>query len=239
MSTETYDKLKAAKELIHSRYYGVLSTISTEKSLEGFPFGSLTPYSLDHRDEVVILISNLAEHTRNINSDPRVSLTVVEATEGEIQAQGRLTYLGLARQLKSDELDDVADRHMALFPESRRYMQTHDFNFYKIEFSCARFIGGFGKIFWIEKDEYLTPPILTTKQEKFIISHMNQDHQDALRRYITRSYSIDVKNTESPTLVRVLEDSFDVRLNGKIFHLKFPRPIQSFDDTRQLFKEMA
>ena len=42
-----YDKIRIARKLYYSSSFGVLSTISRESGLEGFPFGSLTPYCID------------------------------------------------------------------------------------------------------------------------------------------------------------------------------------------------
>jgi putative heme iron utilization protein len=47
----------------------------------GYPFGSLVPYVLDHDGRPIILVSRLAEHTKNIEADARVSLLAHDAVE--------------------------------------------------------------------------------------------------------------------------------------------------------------
>ena len=149
------EKVVQARKLLDSQTYGVLSTISVEKA--GFPFGSLTPYCLDKNGEVIILISDIAEHTHNIKQDPKVSLTIVEdANTPNIQTRGRITYLGYAQPIAEYEFDEILELYCRIFPDSRRYFETHGFHFYRIQLHVIRYIGGFGKIYWIEKDEILT-----------------------------------------------------------------------------------
>ena len=46
----------------------------------GYPFGSVVSYGLDESGEPLFVISQLAEHTRNLGADPRASLLVTEPT---------------------------------------------------------------------------------------------------------------------------------------------------------------
>ena len=57
-----------AKELFHEMNSGVLSTISIDEL--GYPFGSITPFSLSHDGAPIILISDLAQHTKNLKKRP-------------------------------------------------------------------------------------------------------------------------------------------------------------------------
>jgi putative heme iron utilization protein len=59
-------------------------------TVDGFPFGSVAPFMLDHAGCPVILISTLAEHTKNIDADPRVSL-IVQPYSPDMQVAGRVT----------------------------------------------------------------------------------------------------------------------------------------------------
>jgi putative heme iron utilization protein len=63
---------REARQLLRAHRYGALCTLS--KKIDGHPFGSITPYLVDHDGSLLILISTLAEHTKNIQHDPRVSL---------------------------------------------------------------------------------------------------------------------------------------------------------------------
>ena len=56
---------------LRAHRYGLLSTHS--RAVAGYPFGSVVPYVLDHDACPVPLISRLAEHTKNLAGDARVS----------------------------------------------------------------------------------------------------------------------------------------------------------------------
>jgi len=81
------NKLHAARELLLQESFGVLSTISIDVS--GYPFGSVTPYCVDRNCQPIVYISTIAQHTKNIIANPKVSLTVVEpnAESDDVQAR--------------------------------------------------------------------------------------------------------------------------------------------------------
>lgn len=56
-----------ARRWLRAHRYGLLSTHS--RAVEGYPFGSVVPYVLDHEACPVLLVSRLAEHTRNLAAD--------------------------------------------------------------------------------------------------------------------------------------------------------------------------
>src|SRR6476646_893255 len=152
--SKTIDKVRAARELLCGNSFGVLSTISLD--VPGYPFGSVTPYCLDENGQLIIYISNIAQHTRNIMADPRLSLTVVEdADSDDVQARGRVTCIANGRQVdESPENAGVSARYFRYFPSSRQYDRTHDFTFFRLELVRIRFIGGFGQIFWLDPAEF-------------------------------------------------------------------------------------
>ncbi|HEV2007255.1 MAG TPA: pyridoxamine 5'-phosphate oxidase family protein, partial [Burkholderiales bacterium] len=88
----------AARRYLRSRRSGVLATISVK--LDGYPFGSVVPFVLDHAACPVILISRLAEHTKNIGADPRVSLLVHDLTD-DSQGAARVTLVGNAERIST------------------------------------------------------------------------------------------------------------------------------------------
>ena len=167
----SYDKTYEARKLFFGSHTGILSTLSSESDIQGYPFGSLTPYAIDKHGEAIILISDIAQHTKNITADPRVSLTVIETMTGEVQAKGRFTYLGKAERVPEKEINDVSIRYTSLFPEAKGYFNTHNFSFYRIKFEKGRFIGGFGKIFWITPEELLLKSSFSVEEEESVMHH--------------------------------------------------------------------
>lgn len=52
-----------ARTLLHATNTGSLATISVD--FPGYPFGSVVSYALDDLGRPLLLLSDLAEHTRN------------------------------------------------------------------------------------------------------------------------------------------------------------------------------
>src|SRR6476660_1729588 len=149
------DNNHAARELLLQQSFGILSTLSVD--VPGFPFGSVTPYCVDDESRPILYISTIAQHTKNILKDSRVSLTVVEPADDsdDVQARGRVTYLAHAVPIQ-DSLDEVRERYVRYFPSASGYDQTHDFTFFRLDPVRVRFIGGFGQIFWVEPQEFMS-----------------------------------------------------------------------------------
>ena len=76
MKNLSNEKAQSAFNLLAGQGNGVLSTISL--AVEGYPFGSITPYCLDEKFNPILLISSIAQHTKNIEANSKVSLTIIE-----------------------------------------------------------------------------------------------------------------------------------------------------------------
>lgn len=101
-------------ELLLKEYRGALATQS--KAMPGFPFGSVVPYCLDEQGRPLILISRIAQHTHNLQRDPKCSLLVGEREADDVQAVGRLTYLAEAEKLEDPAvIEAAAERYYRYF----------------------------------------------------------------------------------------------------------------------------
>ena len=105
-----------ARRYLRQHGHGVLSTNS--KKLGGYPFGSVVTCVPDHSARPVIYISRLAEHTKNIDADSRVSLLVRDANT-DPQAGARLTLTGDAVRATGD-LAALQARFLAYVPDAAR-----------------------------------------------------------------------------------------------------------------------
>ncbi|WP_192954784.1 HugZ family pyridoxamine 5'-phosphate oxidase [Gallaecimonas mangrovi] len=170
-----------ARELLLKIQSGVLATHS--KALPGYPFGSVTPFVLDRDGSLLIFISDIAQHSRNLNMDPKCSVTVFEQTlDADQNTQGRVTVLGDAVQLADAEGSNAFDLYCTHFPESAGYRDAHDFAVWRLVPKRIRYIGGFGKIFWLERQEWQDAVGQWDKSaEQDMIAHMHQDHHDAIK----------------------------------------------------------
>lgn len=223
---------REARQMLRAHRYGALCTLS--KKFDGHPFGSITPYLVDHDGSLIILISTLAEHTKNILHDPRLSLITHNQDSPNIQTQGRVTVVGTA-QIITDK-GTAGTRYLRYFPEAQSYFDTHDFSFYRIMPQSLRYIGGFGKIHWVEADSYLVPPYPLIQQENDAISHMNSDHRNAMSLYCQHFHKIEVLHVE---MLGIDCDGFDVRADEKILRFNFPEMVLDAQQARHALVSMS
>lgn len=220
-----------ARRFVRGQRNGVLSTIS--RRVEGFPFGSVAPFVADHAGRPVILISDLAEHTRNLQADPRVSL-IVQPFTADMQEAGRVTILGRAQRLESK--DALGPRYLRHFPKAEAYLDMHDFAFWRIEPERIRYIGGFGKIHWVEPVAYLLPDGALAEQEAGILDHMNADHAHSLLEYCRHVHGVEAQTAE---MIGIDPDGFDVRADDRVLRFDFPAPIADAQGARTALVDLA
>lgn len=223
---------REARQMLRAHRYGALCTLS--KKFDGHPFGSITPYLADHDGSLLILISTLAEHTKNIQHDPRVSLITHNQASPDIQTQGRVTMVGSAHLVAGKE--QAGKRYLRYFPQAETYFAMHDFSFYRIVPEAVRYIGGFGKIHWIAAANYLAPAHPLIEQEDTILAHMNTEHRDSLRRYCHHFKQIE---TPDATMLGIDCDGFDVRTDSEVLRFDFTEDVMDAQQARKALVQMS
>ncbi len=207
---------KHARELLLKEYRGVLSTQS--KAMPGYPFGSVVPYCLDEQGRPLILISRIAQHTHNLQLDPKCSLLVGERGAQDVQAVGRLTLLAQARRLSDEEaIAAAAERYYRYFPSSQDYHQVHDFDFWVLEPVRARYIGGFGAIHWVDSLTLANP--FAGAAELSMVEHMNSDHANAIAHYVELA---GLPREPAAQLAGIDSEGFHLRIDQALYWLAFP-----------------
>lgn len=181
------DPASEARQWLQSATRATLCTLAAEPDIEGWPFGSLAPFALGADGTPVVLLSELAQHTKNLRRDPRMSLFVLDpsATE-DAQATWRVTVVGRARPLGPSEFEEAHARYSARVPNAPSYLGTHAFTYFALDPLRVRAIGGFGAIHWLDGGDILRDPLGggMDKAARGIISHMNADHEDGLRTIV-------------------------------------------------------
>jgi heme iron utilization protein len=220
-----------ARRFVRGQHSGVLSTIS--QRIDGFPFGSVAPFMLDHAGCPVILISTLAEHTKNISADPRVSL-IVQPYSPDMQVAGRVTVIGRAQRV--DDKSSLGSRYLRFHPQAESYFAMHDFSFYRIQPVRIRFIGGFGRIHWVEAQQYLLPENPLAEEEPSILAHMNADHAASLLAYCRHLHGIAPTRAE---MIGIDPDGFDVRADERILRFDFGHIVTDAQQARQALVALA
>jgi heme oxygenase (biliverdin-IX-beta and delta-forming) len=172
------DPARIGRGLLRREHRGTLAT-----SMHGAPYASLVLTAADFDASPLLLLSDLAQHSRNIAFDPRVSL-LFDGTAGyrDPLTGPRLTVIGQASAV--DDPRRLA-RFTAQHPSSAAYAGFADFRLYRIAIARAHLVAGFGRIYWIDGRDLLftADAAALAAAEPDILRHMNEHHSNAIADY--------------------------------------------------------
>lgn len=231
----TEETFKAVRELIYRQEQGVLSSISVH--LEGMPFGSVANYCVGLDGSLLFYFSTIAQHSLNLAQDDRCSLTILESGGGNVQEEARITLSGRMRKLEEDEV--IKKTYQRYFPKSKGYADFHDFDFYQLDCSKIRYIGGFGKIYWLEPEQVLEAAPFTAEQSDFMIEHMNDHHLDSLVTYMDAYAGVSDASADDLEMIGVARHGLDLRYKGEKHHITATRPMDDPKAAREVLTEMS
>lgn len=174
----------AARRLVRTALKACLATLDRET---GHPYPSLVLVATEPDGSPILLLSRLAQHTRNLEADGRAAI-LFDGTDGlgDPLAGGRVTVSGNVRPTDSDT---AMRRFVARHTSAQGYAAFADFAAYTLSMAKGHFIGGFGRIVSLDAAALMTPAegaAELIRAEPDIIEHMNADHADAVALYATQ-----------------------------------------------------
>jgi putative heme iron utilization protein len=145
---------QTARELVGRARAATLATVALRPP--GHPYASLVAVAADGAGRPLLLLSSLAEHTKNLAACAKVSLLVTEqgAPQDDPLAGGRVTLLGTIARVPDAELAGARSEMLAAHPEAARSASFSDFALYRIEPDELRIVHGFGRMSWIAAADY-------------------------------------------------------------------------------------
>lgn len=153
--------------LLHEAPHAILSTHSTQ--LPGYPYGTAVPMVVDAAQQPLLLLSALAEHTRNLLADARASLAVVEPGAANVQDAARATLLGWIEAIEPSPAQQ--QRYLRYQPDAEQYLQL-DFRFFRMHLQRIRFIGGIGRMGWLDATAWQAADVLSEDEEERLLARM-------------------------------------------------------------------
>jgi putative heme iron utilization protein len=213
-----------------------LSTIARDPA--GFPYGSLVTVASDDFGRPMLLLSTLAEHTKNLHDRSEASILVTEPLDAHDQplAVGRVTILGRCAAVAEDERGPVRAAFLAQQPSSAYYVDFKDFAFFRLEPASLRYVGGFGRMSWVSAEDYRAaePDPLATAAAG-VLSHMNGDHTSAVLAYAQKLAGI--ADATSATMTAVDRYGFELAVitpaGPRATRLAFDAPLGTTDEVRR------
>lgn len=215
---------------------GYLTTIVRPgHELDGYPMPSVTPYIIDRGGNLVILIGDIAEHTKNAAKTTKSSMIIHQSGKGlGAQFGWRLAVVGDIAELTGEEADEVGDKYYRLFPEAIGFHKVHQFSFWRLTPKKFRFIKGPGEISWLAAGTVVPASPFSREVESRVIEHMNADHVDALRTYLAQQdVALDKKaagHEIEPVMVSLNQYGFAIRYGLDIHFIKFPQELNTAEE---------
>lgn len=148
--------MRELRDLLAARRVAALGTLDAAEP--ALPFVSMVPYAIwPGGPALVVHLSGLAAHTRNLMAHPRASLMVMAAEPaGEpVHALQRVTLDVVADTPEhgGDAWRAARAAYLARFPEAEPMTALGDFRFVLLHPAGARQVAGFGAARSVDADE--------------------------------------------------------------------------------------
>ncbi|MCU0868000.1 MAG: DUF2470 domain-containing protein [Burkholderiales bacterium] len=225
-------RVRRARLALRTARRAVVSTHSVRHP--GFPYGSAVAIAPEAGGTTLLLISDLAAHTRDLRADPRASLTV----HGDDAIAGaRLTLTGHAAMLDApDAVACAKARYLDCVPDAAGFADFGDFHLWRFTPSAGHWIGGFGDILWFDADAFVVDAAALDAAASGIVEHMNADHAHNLRDYATTLLGHDCVDVR---LVAIDPDGLDLDADGTALRLDFDAPVHDAAQARAALVALA
>lgn len=209
---------------------GQAALATGQRDMESWPHPSLVLVALDLDATPILLISALAEHTRNALEDTRAGL-LFDGTAGldDPLTGPRVAVLG---RLERTDAPRHRARFLARHPGAALYAGFTDFAVWRLVPERAHLVAGFGRIRWIDGRDLTLPPAVyadLSERASDIVAHMNEDHADALNLYAS------VLMRQAPGAWRMTgidPEGCDLRKETLTLRLPFPNVVTTAEQAR-------
>jgi putative heme iron utilization protein len=207
------------------------ATLATRLVDGDWPYASLVMSACAFDGSPLLLLSDLAEHGKNLARDPRASL-LFDGTRGlDNPLTGlRATVVGRIAPVVAPEL---MARYVRRHPDAEMYSGFKDFRLYRMVVERVHTVAGFGAIHWLAGAAMLYPADAAAElaaAEASVVAHMNDDHAEAVGLYASRLLGL---REGGWRLTGVDPEGIDLRSGGMVARLDFAKPIGSPEDARR------
>ena len=209
------------------------ATLATQS--DGQPFASLVTPACAADLSVLLWLSSLSEHTRQLAREPRCALLFQgEAAEANPQTAPRVSVTGLAERIEDAALKA---RWLARHPYAALYADFADFSLWRLAPQAALLVGGFARAHRLRAAQLLPEPAhvaAIAAAEAEIIAHVNADHPDALAVIAAQLAGGAGDGVAAAwRLVAVDPDGCDLAAGERVLRLPFRRPAPDADAVRR------
>jgi heme iron utilization protein len=152
----------AARDLADRARFGALATVM--RGPVEWPLATLVAVAFDGIGRPLLLLSRMAEHTKNLEACPRASVLVTdpgrpidERAAPSPLACARMTVVGACTPSSEAERDESLTLFLRIHPDAAAYASFADFGMWRLEVEHVRWIGGFGRMESLSAATYAFP----------------------------------------------------------------------------------
>ncbi|MEM6762517.1 MAG: DUF2470 domain-containing protein [Pseudomonadota bacterium] len=237
MTTNSWSEEAAAREgrrLIHSASEAALGTLSED----GSPHVSHVACATLADGAPIILISDLALHTKNVDRDGRASLLFLAPPDGDdTNARSRISVDGHLRPVADHGV--ARSRFLRRQPQAAGYIDFKDFRLMRLVPERAHLVAGFGRITSVPPLALVDDGAESKTLEEIdagACEHMDDDHADALAVMAT---ALGGGPDGVWRAVGVDRYGIDLGLGPMVVRVEYPEPLSDGMGLRKALKYLA
>lgn len=228
------------RRLIRAAERAALATVADKGKGGGggpWPYASLVLVACDHDASPLLLISDLADHTRNLRADPRVSLLY----DGTMGLDDPLTGPRVSLQGQAEVLEDgaAADRYLRRHPHAGAYVAFADFHLVRVRPVRAHLVAGFGRVDWLGAGNLVfdaAPARALCAGEADLLERLNADEGGILQLIAPRSRG---KRRTGWQATGIDPEGIDLRCRATLARVDFPEIVTSPEAARKAIARLA
>ena len=229
----SFDARLAAKKLLREGRSGALATLMPKT---GDPYCSLVNVATASDGAPLMLLSQLAIHTKNLLADNRISLMLDERKAGDPLEGARVMLTG---SCSKNPGSSAASFYLRRHPDAELFVNFADFSFYRMEITGAHLVAGFGRIVDLSAQDILTDvsdaqALIDAQAEA--IAHMNADHVEACRLYATKLLGAPDGDWRC---VGIDPEGIELQQGRTALRLFFPQRVTAPGPLRAVLKQLA
>jgi heme iron utilization protein len=175
------------------------------------------------------------------HGERRCSLLIREAGPSNVLARGRVTLVGNARRV--DKPTDIGDCFLRKNPAARQYADFGDFSFWRIEISSVRYIGGFGRMSWLDLESWreAREDAVAVSATRSLIADLNKPEKTKKLAAVAKTFSC-ASTVASVSVTAVDQYGFEVDAETehgiRPIRVAFKRRAKDADDVDALVHEL-
>jgi len=251
------------RRLMRNAPGATLATLACEHGQveNGWPVASFVHPVIYIDGSPIILISELADHTRHIHNDPRVSLLfrpadpVASASpvnpgtassptppapcppSPPLTDTQRLTVFGTATRTDDDFLRRY---YLACQPDAALYAGFGDFGFYRVNVVAAYWVGGFGKQRRLRGDQLVFGNARElARHHDALVQHLNTSQQGLIDKIAMQKAPASDDSATGWKVITIDCDGMNLTCNDTVLRIDFPHTISSMIEGQKILVEMG